>query len=193
MPDPNLQGIIEKAMMGDQYAFRTLVETFQQFVYSIAMRLTGNTDESEDLTQEAFIRLWSSRSKFNTTLSMKAWLGKIITNLCLDYIKSSRHKHHRNSLSIEHSFAKPSEKNPESELEAEELHALIMHLSENLTPKQRAVFVLRDLERFEVDEVCEMLQMSAENVKSNLYHARTFIKSRLLKIYTTEKNGLQRE
>jgi RNA polymerase sigma-70 factor (ECF subfamily) len=179
----NEQAIIEKAMVGDPISFRELVSLFQGFVYAVAWRFTGNSTESEDLTQEAFIRLWKNRERYDKSLPMKAWLGKIITNLCLDYLKSSKKRYLSSLISDDGINHMEGNQNPVKELEANELHNLLVNLSKKLTPKQQAVFVLRDLEAFEVHEVCEMLELSADQVKSNLYHARLAIKSQLVKIY----------
>lgn len=92
MPNLNQRELIESAIAGDHQAFRVIVEAFQGFVYSIAFRFTGNTDDAEDLTQEAFIRLWKNLNRFDPQREMKKWLGKIISNLCLDYLKSARKK-----------------------------------------------------------------------------------------------------
>jgi RNA polymerase sigma-70 factor (ECF subfamily) len=186
----NEHAFVEQAMVGNPRSFRELVGHFQGFVYSVAWRFTGNSAESEDLTQEAFIRLWKSRERYDKSLPMKAWLGKIITNLCLDYLKSSKRRHLSGLLSDDSMSHVEGYQNPVRELESKELHALLISLSKKLTPKQQAVFVLRDLEAFEVHEVCEMLELSSDQVKSNLYHARIAIKSQLLKIYNHSKYEL---
>lgn len=77
-----------------------------------------------------------------------------------------------------------SYQNPDKDLHATELSDLVYRLSNQLTKKQRTVFVLRDLEQLEVNEVCEILDMSAGNVKSNLYYARLYMKEALTKYYT---------
>jgi len=185
MPHLNEAEIIEQAKKGDQMAFRTLVESFQGFVYSIAFRFTRNSEEAEDLMQEAFIRLWKSLDRYDQHRQMKSWLGKIITNLCLDYLKSARRKNEIKAMDVPMHIL--DDTNPEKQLEAEELHSVVLKLTDRLTPKQKAVFILRDLETLEVAEVCEMLGMTAENVKSNLYYARLNMKTELVKYYNDSK------
>jgi RNA polymerase sigma-70 factor, ECF subfamily len=166
------QETIALAAAGNQQAFRTLVESHQGFVYSIAFRFVRNENDAEDLTQETFIRLWKNFSRYNPEFKLKTWLGKIVTNLALDVLKSSQKKHELNAVSHHH---------PEKELSAKELHQLIRKASEQLTPKQQAVFVLRDLEQLDAKEVCEILEMPDGNMKSNLYYARLHIKEYLKK------------
>jgi RNA polymerase sigma-70 factor (ECF subfamily) len=175
--------LIDQAAAGDYRAFRTLVETFQGLVYSIAFRFTRDEVEAEDLTQETFIRLWKNLDRYKAEFKLKTWLGKIVTNLALDYLKSSRRKNEKMRVAMDAELNAQSHEQPETIWNAAELQNLVFKLSEQLTPKQRAVFVLRDLEHLEVNEVCDMLGMSAGNVKSNLYYARLSIKTEVEKHY----------
>jgi RNA polymerase sigma-70 factor (ECF subfamily) len=175
--------LIDQAVAGDYRAFRTLVETFQGLVYSIAFRFTRDEAEAEDLTQETFIRLWKNLHRYKAEFKLKTWLGKIVTNLTLDYLKSSRRKNEKMRVAMDEKLNAQSPEQPETTWDATELQQLVLKLSEQLTPKQRAVFVLRDLEQLDVDEVCEILGMSGGNVKSNLYYARLSIKTELEKYY----------
>ncbi|PZR29050.1 MAG: hypothetical protein DI538_24330, partial [Azospira oryzae] len=80
---------------------------------------------------------------------------------------------------------------PEKEYEREELMRVILETAEELTPKQKAVFILRDLEGLAVDEVTVILSMSAGNVKSNLFHARQKMAEKLKAFYqTTDKTSI---
>jgi RNA polymerase sigma-70 factor, ECF subfamily len=177
------QETIALAAAGDHQAFRVLVESHQSFVYSIAVRFVRNEAEAEDLTQEAFIRLWKNLKRYNPEFRLKTWLGKIVTNLALDQLKSGQTQNEKKRVKIHDELNAMSKQNPEAELQAAELLQLILQYSEQLTPKQRAVFVLRDLEQLEVSEVCEMLAMSSGTMKSNLYYARLWMKEQIIKYY----------
>jgi len=168
-------------MKGDGQAFRQLVEAHQGLAYSIAFRFTRDELESEDIVQNAFIKLWKNLSKYNEEFRFKIWLSKIVTNLCLDYLKSGRKKHTVDQSLSKEIMTLPS--HHENKLEEKELRAIVYQLAEQLTEKQKAVFILRDLEMLEVDEVCQALQMTPGNMKSNLYYARLKIKEGLKKCY----------
>jgi RNA polymerase sigma-70 factor (ECF subfamily) len=175
--------LIDQATAGDYRAFRTLVETFQGLVYSIAFRFTRDEAEAEDLTQETFIRLWKNLDRYKAEFKLKTWLGKIVTNLALDHLKSGRRKNERMRVTMDAELNAQSHEQPEAALHTVELQQLVLKLSAQLTPKQRAVFVLRDMEQLDVDEVCDILGMSAGNVKSNLYYARLAMKTGIEKYY----------
>lgn len=182
--------IIEKAVAGDVRAFRWIVEKHQSFVLTLAYRFVRNSGDAEDITQEAFIRLWKNLYKYKREIKLSTWMYTIVTNLCLDYLKSSRFKTSRNTASIEDEMKVRAPKNADENLINEELRAAILKLTEQLTPRQKAVFVLRDLEALEVDEVCDILKESAANVKSNLYYARQKMSELIQKYYAGNKNEL---
>lgn len=170
-------------MAGDDRAFRRVVEENQAFVFALSYRILGNADDAEDIVQETFIRLWKNISKYRREVKLTTWLYKIVTNLCLDLLKSRRFRE-RNSKSdlVTGSFvADPG--TPEKETFRRELQTIIAELTETLTPKQRIVFVLRDLEGLTVQEICAALSMSPGNVKSNLYYARVSMSEKLKKYY----------
>lgn len=171
--------LIRKSQQGDAQAFCKLVESHQGLAYSIAFRFTREEQESEDLVQEAFIKIWKNISKHNAEFRLKTWLARIVTNQCLDYLKSARKKNStqniiREEMSISHE---------EHKMESEELKIIVYQLADKLKEKQKAVFILRDLEALEPEEVCSILQMTDGNMKSNLYYARLKIKEGLKKFY----------
>jgi RNA polymerase sigma-70 factor (ECF subfamily) len=173
--------LIKRAIRGDRQAFRQLVESHQGLAYSIAYRFTGDELESEDIVQNAFVKLWKNLSKYNQEFRLKTWLSKIVTNLCLDYLKSEKKKRTVDRGHNKEMMMLPSPH--ENKLEEEELRSIVYRLAEQLTAKQKAVFVLRDLEMLESDEVCQILQMTPGNMKSNLYYARLKIREGLKGFY----------
>ncbi|HTH54501.1 MAG TPA: RNA polymerase sigma factor [Cyclobacteriaceae bacterium] len=175
--------LVRKSAEGDHQAFRQLVEAHQHLAYSIAFRFTQDENESEDIVQEAFVKLWKNLPKYKVEFRVKTWLSKMVTNLCLDHLKSGRKKN-----LVSEGRGKGNEPSiDEDKLEHEELKSIVVRLAEQLTEKQKAVFVLRDLEQLTPEEVCQALQMSAGNMKSNLYYARLKIKEGLQKFYSVKK------
>ena len=182
LPEVELD-LINKAAKGDQNAFRHLVELYQSFAYALAYRYTTEEDDAEDITQEAFIKIWKNLDRYDAQFPFKAWLGKIITNLCLDHLKSGRRKHESKKTKTDNTLEMASTDEPGKELEISELRSIVNQLAAQLTEQQRSVFILRDLEMFTSDEVCAMLNQSPGNLKSNLYYARLKIKQGLAAWY----------
>ena len=174
--------LIERAQGGNNQAFRELVETHQRFVYSVAMRFTGDIAEAEDITQEVFVKLWKNLGKYREGVKLTTWLYKIIANHCFDYLKSASKRQQLKSVDME-SAQIADAASQESHLDDRELISVITVLAKQLTPKQQTIFVLRDLEGLSIDEVCEISGMSPGTMKSNLYYARVKIREDLTKYY----------
>jgi RNA polymerase sigma-70 factor (ECF subfamily) len=181
-------GVIRNAMAGNSDAFRVIVDHYQSFAYAVAFRFLNQAEEAEDVVQESFIRLWKNLSKYRPEVLLSTWLYRIITNLCLDFLKSTYAKQQKNQRDVQTEYLLKSNGQVDEELNVVELNEMIQRAAAKLTPKQKAVFILRDLEELPVVEVCAILSMSAGNVKSNLYYARQQIGKSLKKYYqTTDK------
>jgi RNA polymerase sigma-70 factor, ECF subfamily len=188
MPTLPESDIIAKAISGDTDAFRWLVEKYRAFAFSLSYRFLGNVGDAEDIVQEAFIRLWKHLHRYRPEIKLKTWLYKIITNLCLDHLKSGPYKQNRDSRDqgAGHNVADPVL--ADDGILNKELLELVVKGCNLLTPKQKAVFVLRDVEQLDVNEAREILGMSQENFKSNLYHARVKMREIVSKYYKEHKN-----
>lgn len=171
-PLPLNDAIIEQARSGDTEAFRKVVEHYQGFVYSVAFRYLHVREDARDVTQDVLIKLWKNLGAYRKEVRLSTWLYRIITNQCLDYIKARQRRRTDRIAEIDSRQDIASPDSVEGTIEQNEFRDLIILASEKLTPRQRAVFVLRDLEDLSVAEVSEILGLSADVIKSNLYHAR---------------------
>ena len=84
--------IVQKVLKGDVNAFETLVLTYEKNVYNIALRMTGNSEDASDMTQEAFIKAYNSLQSFRGDSKFSVWLYRIATNVCLDFLRSRSRK-----------------------------------------------------------------------------------------------------
>ena len=151
--------LIELAKGGDHHAFRKIVEVHQGFAYAVAFRFVGNSNEAEDITQEAFIKLWKNIGKYRPEIKLTTWLYKIIMNLCLDFLKSAQRKQQLKTDDVESNQLIIDQASQEKQLDDAEMLGVIVALAKQLTPKQQSVFILRDLEGLPVEEVCEIIGM----------------------------------
>lgn len=178
-PTPLNDAIVEQARSGDTLAFRKVVEHYQGFVFSVAFRFLHVSDDARDVTQEVFVKLWKNFSRYRNEIRLSTWLYKIVTNQCLDHLKvRQRRVMERIDEDGQYHQIASAEK-ADGALERKELRELIIDASKRLTPRQRAVFVLRDLEDLSVAEVSVILGLSADVIKSNLYQARLNVTARI--------------
>ncbi|MBN1464954.1 RNA polymerase sigma factor [candidate division KSB1 bacterium] len=173
----DLQHLI-RAQNNDLDSFRQIVERHQQFVYSVAFRLLADPDAARDVAQECFIRLWKNLHRFDARQKLTTWLYKIVLNLCTDDMRRAYNRRRCAAAEEEVSFAQTDSDDVEQAMANAELAAKIRQLSEDLKPRQRAVFVLRDLQDLDMAEIAAILKISVATAKSNLYYARQNIRKK---------------
>jgi RNA polymerase sigma-70 factor, ECF subfamily len=167
------KAIIEQCRNGNLQDFRKLVETESSFVFSVAFRILGNNDDAEDTVQETMITLWRKIKEIKSADSFRPWLYRIIVNKCYDRLRKK--KREPDSTADDKTWALISNKmyeNPGTELENEELAIIINLLTDKLSAKQKAVFVLSEIEELSNDEISMVTGMTKLNIKANLHHAR---------------------
>lgn len=173
----DLNELITRSKQQDGNAFRQLVEYHQHMVYTLAYRLLCNEEDAKDAVQETFIKVWLNLKGFETGRTFSTWIYAIATNHCYDKLKSG--KHFSNCLPAETLNEALSNEDVEKKLIDAELGALIQTLTGELTPKQRIVFTLSDLEDLPTEEVVQITGMTASQIKSNLFLARQALRKKL--------------
>lgn len=180
MDTSHLNELIEASKRNDNKAFREIVENFQSMIYSLSFRLLCDEEEAKDTVQETFIRVWMNLRGFDQDRNFSTWIYAIATNLCYDKLKTP--KRYLKSESLDEKFNDLfSTENPEQEYINSDLIRIIVQITDKLTPKQKIVFTLRDLEALEIEEVSQITGLSANNIKSNLFLARQAIRNKLEK------------
>ena len=171
-----IENLVERSKQSDMAAFRQLVETCQPFVFRLAFRLLCSEEEAKDVVQETFIRVWIHLQKYHHGARFSTWLYKIVCNLCYDRLRAMK----RSATCIDLSeIDVPDDCDIEQSLINRNLKEWIISLTHDLTPKQRLVFTLRDIEEMELEEIKKITGMSGAKIKSNLYLARQRIKLKI--------------
>lgn len=184
MTQQGITGLIEDCKNNDHKAFQKLVETHQGIVFRLAFRLLCNTEEAKDIVQETFIRVWKNLNNFDMKQKFATWLYKITSNLCYDKLKSTKYRINNHSIDLaDANILQPlSTDNIEADYINNELIIRIKALTTELTPKQKLVFTLRDLEGLEISEIISITGQTAKKIKSNLYLARKQIREKIEKL-----------
>ncbi len=170
--------IIKRCQCGDKAAFRTVVQTYQQMVFTLAFRLLCDEEEAKDMVQETMIRTWVNFATYDHAQSLKTWIYTIAIRLCYDRLKQ---RMHLTPLPEEEDYFSQyiSDDETDKPLENHELLAVIKSLVKKLSPKQRVVFTLTHLEGMSSEEVTQVTGLDAAKIKSNLYVARKTIREQL--------------
>ena len=149
-------------------------------VWRVALRMLGDPDEAEDAVQETFIRAWKALPGFDRRYSPATWLGTIAARLCCDILRK-RSAHRRFEADAARANAQERAADPESGSIARELEARLLRVTRTLSPMQRTVFILNEIERLPFEEVRRATGWSAVQLKSNLYLARQKVRKALEK------------
>ncbi len=183
---------------GDAAAFGALAERHRRELQVHCYRMLGSFEDAEDLVQEALLRAWHRRASFAGRATFRAWLYRIATNACLDFLeRHSRKPQPRTDapagLALPDAIpwlqpypdhllepVAPRDAEPDAAVVAKETIELAFLIAiQHLPPRQRAVFILRDVLGWPAAETADVLDMSLPAVKSALQRARPAIKAQL--------------
>lgn len=166
--------LIARAQQGDEGAFAALFEAHKRRVYSLCLRMTGDTAEAEDLSQEAFLQLFRKIATFRGESAFSTWLHRLVVNVVLMHLR----KKGLQQVSLDEVDTSQDEpiKREYGEADKRLLHSIdritLTHAITELPPGYRAVFVLHDVEGYEHNEIAQILSCSVGNSKSQLHKAR---------------------
>jgi RNA polymerase sigma-70 factor (ECF subfamily) len=180
---------IERAKAGDGASFEALYNLHKRRVYSLCLRMVGNTAEAEDLAQEAFLQLYRKIATFRGESAFSTWLHRLSVNVVLMHLR----KKGLNEISLDEMLEPQQEDGPKRDVGARDnvLAGSIDRVNlerciESLPPGYRIIFVLHDIEGYEHNEIAEMMGCSIGNSKSQLHKARMKLRD-LLKLSKAEK------
>lgn len=182
LPDRDLA---VRARGGDMVAFETLVTRKTSAVVALARRIVGNTEDARDVAQMVFLRVWNEIHRYDEKYSLNTWLYRIATNLSIDFLRSarSRERAHGATLHIvrerEESTAAEATRNAEDA----ELVRLFETVSGRLSEKQKAAFVLREMEDCETKEIAEILGCGESTVRNHLFNARKILRREIGRLF----------
>ena len=166
---------IERAKQGDADAFQALYEKHKRRVYSLCLRMTTNTAEAEDLTQEAFLQLFRKIATFRGESAFSTWLHRLSVNVVLMHLR----KKGLPVVSLEETTQASEEDSPKKDFGAEDLalagsidRLQLQRAVDDLPPGYRTIFLLHDVEGYEHNEIAGIVGCSIGNSKSQLHKAR---------------------
>ena len=175
--------LIEECRGGNLNNFRKLVESTSPGAFTVAFRMLGDEDEAKDVVQETMITIWQKLSKIKSAEVYKTWTYRIVVNKCYDILRKRKKSHvfttddktwELISDTLSEGFS--------STFENEEIARIINILTDQLSPKQKAVFILSEIEQLPADEIAAITGIEKSGIKANLYYARKKI-SQMLKKY----------
>jgi RNA polymerase sigma-70 factor, ECF subfamily len=195
--------LVDAARRGDEAAFRRLVEPQHADVHAHCYRMLGSVHDADDALQEALLRAWRGLGRFESRSSIRSWLYRIATNVCLDALKRRPKRvlpmdygppadfhdepgeplptsvwvepYPDGQLGLADGYAAPEARYERRESVELAFIAALQHLP----PRQRAVLILREVLGFSAREVAQTLETTVASVNSSLQRARAALDERL--------------
>ena len=169
---------IERVLKGDANAFEHLVHAYEKTVYNLALRTLGNREDAEDVTQEAFLKAYRSLDSFRGDSKFSVWLYRIVSNLCLDLLRSRQRKPVQ-SLTVEDDDGEIGELeisdehfSPEKLLDRKLTRESVQRGLSALPDDARQILLLRELQGMSYEEIGQALDLEPGTVKSRSFRAR---------------------
>lgn len=170
--------LIERVLGGDTDAFEPLVTENQSRVYHLALKMMSDPEDAYDVSQEAFLKAFTSLKSFKGESSFSSWLYRITANLCLDQLRSRKKQKtaalvYLDDEEAEQELQLPDLRfEPEAETERRELRRAIDRALEKLPAQSRSILLLREASGLSYSEIGETLGLEEGTVKSRLFRAR---------------------
>jgi len=190
--------VVTAATAGDEAAFTTLTRRYRRELHVHCYRMVASFEDAEDLVQETFLRAWQKRETFQGRASFRAWLYRIATNACLDFL--ARHERRVTEIAVRGSahgdlsphvawlqpypdrlleHPAPGDGEPDAMLIRKETIELAFVVAvQLLPPKQRAALILCDVLDWSANETAALLESSVASVNAALQRARAALRER---------------
>lgn len=192
--------LVERVKKGDKFAFKELVEQNKNNVYYLAIDMTSNREDAEDISQEVFIKAYKSLDSFRGDSKFSTWLYRITVNSCLSLRKkksASRKVEDENMEDIINQKAAEKNisfvQNPERYTETGFIRISMEQAIEKLSPREKTVFVMRNYNGLHFGEISDALKLKLGTVRSLNFRALEKLRIELAyyknSIPTEEVNG----
>ena len=183
------QELIRKAQEGQSDAFNTLVEKYQRKMFHLAYSMTRNRESADDLTQDVFLKAYSSLKNFRAESGFGTWLYRIAVNTVKDHLRKEGRKRalpfdesiQDSSLSSQEDTILKREQEREDASKRRLLHRAV----ETLPEKYRVILTLRDIQGIPYSDIADILRISPGTVDSRLFRARKLLKKQMGRMLIT--------
>lgn len=179
--------LIVAYLKGDDYAFKVLVDRYQDRLVNYIYNLIRDYDQAVDISQETFIRVFRHAHRYKGNYQFSTWIYRIATNLALDEMRRRKRKgffltqrlfgnSEQGETEIQVSDNRPS---PEAHLGSKERARLLRTAIDSLPPRYRLVFVLKEVQELSLEETGKVLNLRVGTVKSRLHRAKRILRDKL--------------
>jgi RNA polymerase sigma-70 factor, ECF subfamily len=161
--------ILQQAANGDHFAFKHIYEVYRENVYSLTYYMLGNENDAYDVSQEIFIKLFTSLGQFKHESEFSTWFYRLSINACLDHLrKENRHRTRYVNQTETDSFADTSTEPLDLLVLRDQINNDIEKAIQTLSPKLRSAMMLRHIDGLSYEDISRILNCSVGTVSSRL-------------------------
>jgi len=183
------QELVERLKKGEDSAFKTIVESYQDMVYNTALGIVQNSEDAEDVAQEVFVQVYESIHQFKGDSKFSTWLYRIATSKALDHLRRKKRKKRFAFLQSlfganeEEVIHTPDFHHPGVSIENKEKAAVLFRAINKLPDNQKTAFTLHKIEGLSYQEVAEIMDTSLSSVESLMHRAKSNLRKMLEDYY----------
>lgn len=170
--------LVARCLKGDNDAFSELITRYKKLIYSVACKFSKDSEEIDDMAQEAFIKIYRSLSKYDDQYKFSTWSVKVATNICLDHVR--RRKLNQISLEEVENFTGGSGNTPEENYLKKEKAQVLQDAIDDLPEIYRVPIVLYHQKGMSYKEIAEYLGKPMSIIKNRIFRARHALRENLL-------------
>src|SRR5712692_7608880 len=178
--EPDDRQLIQIIREGEPEAFEQLVRRKTTKVYSLCYRIIGNAEDAKDISQLVFIKLWENLEKYDPQYAFDTWLYRMVTNVAIDFMRNRQSR--ENAVNSNLRLVKTSA-DPEQGVivQRKEIEAVFQEVSAGLSPKQKTIFVMNQMNDMPSAEIAKVLGCRESTVRNHLFNARKTMQQQLEK------------
>jgi len=184
------KSLVERCRKGEDEAWRELVETFGQKIYSVAYHFTLKREDAEELAQEIFLKIFENLHRYDGSFPLVAWIVSLSRNLCIDRYR--RRKREKSFRFVSDDAVAPmltSRDDPAAEALKKERTKILFSALAEIPEDLAEILVLRDLDGLAYEEIGQALALPDGTVKSRLFRARTEVAKKIRERQETRSGG----
>ena len=174
--------LVQTIREGDAEAFETLVRRKTTKVYALCYRIIGNAEDAKDISQLVFIKLWENLEKYDPAYTFDTWLYRMVTNVAIDFMRNKQSRD--NAVNSNLRLVKTSAEAEQGVVvQRKEVESVFESVSSVLSPKQKTIFVMNQMEDLPSAEIAKILGCRESTVRNHLFNARKLMQQQLQKRY----------
>ncbi len=170
--------LVQTIREGDSDAFEQLVRRKTSKVYALCYRIIGNSEDAKDISQLVFIKLWENLDKYDPQYAFDTWLYRMVTNVAIDFMRSRQSRD--NAVNSTLRLVKTSQEAEQGVVvQRKEVEHVFREVSAELSPKQKAIFIMREMDDIPSCDIAKILGCRESTVRNHLFNARKIMQQQL--------------